>query len=227
MKGTTMINSNLRRPLTLAVAVAVAALCVAACGSSSNAGTTKSTSTAAAAGGTGVAARSKFVACLKAHGVTLPARPPSGGTRPPGTGTGPGSGQRPPGGGGFFFFGGGGAGPAGGAGGAAARGRFDNPKFQAAFKACGGGSFPRRRFTLSHTAVSSFVACVRKHGYKLPAPNFSGKGPVFPAKIESNKAFQAAAKPCVSLLRPPGAPGGAGAAGGAATTSSSTGNAKD
>lgn len=93
---------------------------------------------------------------------------------------------------------------------------------QAAFKACGanfgfgrgGGAFRGR---LSHTAINNFVACVKQHGYNLPAPNFSGKGPIFPRSAETNAKFQAASKACAHLLIP-ARPGG-GSAGGTSTTS--------
>ena len=78
---------------------------------------------------------------------------------------------------------------------------------QAAFKACGAnfgfrggaGGFGGR---ISHTAITSFVTCVNQHGYKLPNPNFSGKGAIFPRSIETNAKFQAAAKSCQHLLIP-------------------------
>lgn len=204
-KGTnsTMNHSRTRRLPALTLAVAVTALSVAACGSSSNTSSasasnpssSSSGSASAAAGGSG-ANRATLAACLKSHGVTLPARragAPAGGTPPGGYG---GGGGRP------GLFGGGGAG-----------GRFaNNPKLRAAFQACGGGrGFGGRRLAPSHAAVTTFVACVKQHGYNLPAPNFSGAGPVFPAGIQTNKQFQAASKPCASDLRPAGAPpGGAG-----------------
>jgi hypothetical protein len=196
----------------LAGTVLVTAIVLAACGSSSNTSSTSSTSSSsrgaasAAAGGATSATRTKFVACLKAHGVTLPNRPPGARRRPNG---GEGGGF----GGGGGFFGGGGAGGAGGAGGPGSR--FNNPKMRAALQACGGGRFPLRRFTPNKAAVTKFVACVNKHGYNLPAPNFSGKGPIFPATIERNKKFQTAARACASDLRPAGAgPAGASGAGG-------------
>lgn len=160
----------------------LACLAVAACGSSSS----SSSSTSAAASGS--TTRTKLAACLKAHGVTLPHRAGPGGGVPPG---GPGGG--PPGG-----FGGGP--PGGGAG------RFgSNPKFQAAFRACG-ANFPRRRVspTLRRAAIQNFVTCVRRHGYKLPAPNFSGHGAIFPAKVATNSKFRAASRSCLTILRAPG-----------------------
>lgn len=202
-----------RRLAALTVIIGIAALGVAACGSSSgsSASSTASGSGAAAAAGSSTAGaavnRSKFAACLKAHGVTLPARPPGARQRPAGGGA-PNGNARPGSGGapGFFF---------GGGGGGAGRGRFaNNPKFRAAFQACGGArNFPRRRATLSHAAVTKFTACVKQHGFTLPAPNFSGKGAIFPASISRNKKFQAAARPCIADLRPAGGPGGAGGAG--------------
>jgi hypothetical protein len=186
-----------RSVLTL-VAGVLACCTLAACGSS-----TSSSSASAAAAGT--SARSKLVACLKAHGVTLPARP--GGFRGGGAGSGGGGGApggRPPGGGGGGgFFGGGGGG-----------GRFrSNPKSQAAFKACG-QSFRGRRFNGASrkVAIENFVKCVRQHGYNLPQPNFSGQGPVFPAKIAKQAKFRTASRFCLRALRPP-PPSGAPASG--------------
>jgi hypothetical protein len=189
---------------------------VAACGSASSSSTTTTTAASAATGGAGGASgggasssrRTALAACLKQHGVTLPARPPgapgggapggappSGGTGTGTTGTGTtgtgttGTSTTPRRG----FFGGGGF--------------ANNPKLRAAFQACGakfgfgaGGRGFRGR--LSHTAITKYVTCVRQHGYNLPAPNFSGKGPVFPANIQNNAKFRAASRACQSLLVP-------------------------
>ncbi len=202
--GITMNHLRTLRLGMLAGTVAVTVLVLAACGSSSNTSSSSLSSgsaASAAAGGSTSAARTKFAACLKAHGVTLPNRPP-GARRRPNSGGGEGGG--PPGGGSGFFFGGGGGG--------AGAGRFNNPKLRAALQACGGGRFPQRRVTPNKAAVTKFVACVKQHGYNLPAPNFSGKGPIFPAAIARNKKFQMAARGCASDLRPAGA-GGSGASG--------------
>ncbi len=93
---------------------------------------------------------------------------------------------------------------------------------QAAFKACGanfgfGGGAGGRGFRgrLSHTAITKYVTCVNQHGYKLPSPNFSGKGPIFPQSIQSNAKFQAASKACQSLLIPARPSGGTGTTSGA------------
>ena len=102
---------------------------------------------------------------------------------------------------------------------------------RAAFQACGarfgfgaGGRGFRGR--ISHASINNFVKCVNQHGYKLPAPNFSGKGPIFPRNIETNAKFQAASRACQSLLIPPrpngsgsGSGGSGGGSGGTSTTS--------
>jgi len=204
-----------RASQTAVVLVALATL-VAGCGSSAS--TSSSTSTSA---GAASSTRAKLVACLKQHGITLPAgrRPGAGappgapgagsGTPPagaPGTGTGTTPSGRPPGGG---FFG---------------RTGANASKFRAAFKACGanfaaGRGGLRRGFNRQN--IQKYVTCVRQHGYNLPEPNFSGNGPVFPANIRTNKKFQTASKACQSLLAPPqgaGSAGGSGGSGGGSST---------
>ena len=216
-----VLDIGSRRAAVVLVTLAAGVL-IAACGSASSASSTTSSTTAsasasgsssgsAAGGGANSARRSQLVSCLKAHGVTLPARP-AGGFRPPagggsgsGTGTtGTGTGTTPRRG---FFFGG---------------GANVSPKMQAAFKACGanfgaGGAGGAFRGRISHTAITSFVTCVKQHGYNLPAPNFSGKGPIFPRNIETNAKFQAASKACQHLLIPARPSGGS--SGGTSTTS--------
>jgi hypothetical protein len=185
------------RPLRTAgtlLTCGLACLAVAACGSSSTSSSSSGSSSAAA----GSASRAKLVACLKQHGVTLPARPAGGSRRPQGSGTGTtGAQRRPPG-----IFG------AGRGSGGGFSGRFSsNPKLAAAFKACGGATgFSGRRFSAAarKTQIDKFVTCVAQHGYKLPQPNLTGNGPVFPTKIESNAKFRSAARPCQSLLAPRG-----------------------
>jgi hypothetical protein len=215
--STTMTHLRTVRLAMLAGTVLITAVVLAACGSSSNTSSSGassgSSSASAAAGRPSSAARSKLVACLKSHGVTLPNRPPGAQRRPSGGG----EGDAPPGGGGGFFFGGPRRGGSGGTGGPG--GRVSNPKFRAAFQACGGGQFQRRRFTPNKAAVTKFVACVKQHGYDLPTPDFSGKGPIFPATISRNKKFQAAARACASDLRPQGAPGASGGGGGSSGNS--------
>jgi len=222
---------NSSRRVAVALAIFAAGGLLAACGSASSgssasaSSSTTASASAAGSGGsggstTGSARRAQLVACLKSHGVTLPARPAGSGPPPgsggsggssggAGTGTGTGTSTTPRRG---FFFGGG-------------PGRANiSPKMRAAFQACGanfgaGGRGFRGR--ISHAAVTSFVTCVKQHGYNLPAPNFSGKGPIFPQSIESNAKFQAAAKSCQHLLvpsRPSGSGSGSGS-GGTSTTS--------
>jgi hypothetical protein len=185
--------------LKLILTVVVLALggLIAACGSASSASktTTSSTTASAAAGGAPNASRrAALAACLKQHGVTLPSRPPgASGGPPPGSGgsngTGSnGTGTTPRGG----FFGGGG-------------GFANNPKLRAAFQACGArfGFGGGQRSRLSRAAITKYVTCVRQHGYNLPKPNLSGKGPVFPSNIRTNAKFQVASRACQSLLTPP------------------------
>ena len=187
-----------RASQTAVVLVALATL-VAGCGSSSS--TSSSTSTSASAASS---TRAKLAACLKQHGITLPAGrrpgagappgvPGAGSGNPPGSGTGTTPTGRPPGGG---FFG---------------RAGGNSSKFRAAFKACG-ANFPAggRRGGFNRQNIQKYVTCVRQHGYNLPEPNFSGNGPVFPANIRTNKKFQSASKACQSLLAPPQGAGGAG-----------------
>jgi hypothetical protein len=223
------VFDNSYRRVAIALATIAAGGLLAACGSassssstSSSSGTTASASAAGSGGSTtGSARRAQLVACLKSHGVTLPARPAGSGPPPGGAGssggssggagTGTGTSTTPRRG---FFFG-------GGPGGAKI-----TPKMRAAFQACGarfgfgGGRGFRGR--ISHTAITSFVTCVKQHGYNLPAPNFSGKGPIFPQKIESNAKFQAAAKSCQHLLIP-ARPNGSGSGSGSGGTSTTSG----
>lgn len=182
----------------LVAAMACCALVLAACGGSSTPrAATTATTAANDAGGNGprfAAAR----ACLQKQGITLPQRPP-GAQRPGGPGGVPGGNLFNPG-------------PGAGAN-AARRAQFNTPAFQAAARKCG---LTLRRFRANpaarRAAINNFVACVRKNGYNLPAPNFSGKGPVFQAAQVNQKdpKFVAASQKCQSLLRPagPGAGGG-------------------
>jgi hypothetical protein len=186
------------RRAVLAVLLVAAAAGLAACGSSSSASSASSSSSAAAGGAGSSAASAKFSACLKSHGVTLPQRgagAPAGGA----------AGGRAPGGrrGGFF-------------GGAGGRGASGSAKDRAAFSACrkdlpqggrsrgGPGSQPTGGGRFSPTALTKFSACVKQHGYTLPKPDTSGKGPVFPRSIESSATFQKAARACSADLRPAG-----------------------
>jgi hypothetical protein len=173
------------RGAVIALAVIAGSCAIAACGSSSSTSTAvaSASSTTSSSGSGGFAARrAALVACLKSHGVTLPARP--AGAVAPGSGTATTAGA---GAGGFFR---------------------NNPNAQTAFRACGAnfGFRGRGRFgRVSHQAIQNYVTCIRQHGYsKMPNPNFSGKGPIFPASIRSNPHFQAASRSCQNLLVRPG-----------------------
>ena len=213
-----LIGKAPRGALLTVVLLALSGL-IAACGSASGSSntTTSSTTASAAAGGAGgpnAGRRAALTACLKQHGVTLPARPAgAGGGPPPGAGGSSGSGTGTNGTTGTTgtgttgtgttprrgFFGGGG-------------GFANNPKLRAAFQACGArfgfGGAQGFRARLSRANITKYVTCVRQHGYNLPNPNFSGKGPVFPANIRGNAKFQAASRACQSLLAPPRPSGG-------------------
>lgn len=78
--------------------------------------------------------------------------------------------------------------------------RINNPKYTAILKDCGTPSKPRlsaKTITIFH----AYTACVVKHGYKLPTPNTSGRGPVFPAGTDRIRRYRKAAAACVSLSR--------------------------
>ncbi len=178
----------------------LAGLLLAACGSSkSTSSTTRSTSAAATSpsptrGAFGARATA-LRTCLKEHGITLPERK----ARP--------QGQRP-------------SGPLGlGAGGG-----FKLPKgvtraqLQEAFKKCGGTIRGGRFGARNPQRLAKFAACMRQNGVDLPAPNTSGKGPVFDTNgIDTTSAtFKKADAKCVGELRPSGAaPGSGPRAGGA------------
>ena len=49
--------------------------------------------------------------------------------------------------------------------------------------------------------LPAWIACIARNGYKLPTPNTSGMGPVFPAAIQRNSTYRAAAERCMSIER--------------------------
>lgn len=193
--------------------------------------------------------RAKLQACLKKEGVTLPTgrggqgggpgdapptrtdgAPPAGADgAPPADGAG-----GPPGGG---LPGGGGGrtgGPAGGGG--AGMSTADREKLQAALKTCGvtapadgAGRRPGRPDVSSaayRKSIEAYVACVKKNGFDLPKPDFSGDGPIFdPGEVDQDDAtFKKASEACQSTLRQGRGTGGNGASGsgsGSGTTTSS------
>jgi hypothetical protein len=201
----------------------LSALAIAACGGSSSSSTTKSTtsSTSTSSAGTSTTAkggstaeRIKLQACLKKHGVTLPAGGFGGGA--------PGSGKTPTG----TPPAGGNAGtrtfpkgtPPAGAGGFRS-GAAGNSKFAKALKACGAsfgggaGGFAGRAGAMgggggtpqiSATVLKKFVACVRTHGYPaMPEASTStnSSGGFFPKRIETDPKFVKASKSCSSILQ--------------------------
>lgn len=82
-----------------------------------------------------------------------------------------------------------------------------------AFQACGvnppsfssGGPPPNVNSSAYRASVNRYVACVKQNGYDLPAPNLSGKGPIFDeSKVNrDDPKFQAASRRCEQLLQPP------------------------
>jgi hypothetical protein len=97
-------------------------------------------------------------------------------------------------------------------------------QLQAAAKKCGGGfpgpgggavHFRRANSPVFRKALATYAACLRQNGVNVPAPNTSGKGPVFSTKgINTNSPqFKSAATKCRGVLfsafRPRGSAPGA------------------
>jgi hypothetical protein len=82
-------------------------------------------------------------------------------------------------------------------------------QFEAAFKNCRGGRAGLlARGTSGYSAafkkeLANFAACMRQNGVNMPAPNTSGKGPVFDtSRLDTTSpAFRAATQKCASHLR--------------------------
>jgi hypothetical protein len=182
---------------------------LAACGSSGSGSSSAGKSSSSSANKAGAPNASRFTAlssCLKKEGITLPSAP-SGAPRQPG---GPGAGA-----------------PGGGAGGFQLPKGVTQAQFQAALKKCGAGNFPQGRAgglnsASARTGLVKYAACLRQNGIDVPAPNTTGKGPVFSTKgiDTSSSKFKAAQSKCQSDLKgafpgsgggtpPPGAPNGA------------------
>jgi hypothetical protein len=202
-------------------AAMLVAIALAACGGGGGSSSTSTTSSKApatnsaakqsptgATGGSALARRTALAACLKKYGVTLPSF----------GGAGAGGGRFPVGAtgatGGRFRFGATGAtgrpgGFSGGAGGFA-----NNPKLTKALQKCGGsagfgglgrfgatGRTGASNFSTSiRTELTSFDACMKKHGETLPAPNLSGTGSVFGNVNQTTASFKAAYAPCKGIL---------------------------
>jgi hypothetical protein len=211
------------RGLTVLGTAALVAIALAACGGGGSSSTSTTSSKAPAtnaadtqgptsttgATGTALARRAALATCLKKYGVTLPSFSGRFGAAG-GTGA---SGRH-------FPFGATGASgrPRGfpGAGG----GFASNPKLAQALQKCGGfrgfgatgrtGAFSTR----IRTELTSFVACMKKHGETLPTPNLSGTGSVFGNVDQTTPTFKAAYAQCKGILtylnqprRPTGATG--------------------
>ena len=167
-----IISSKCRPAAAAALLLVLAGLALAACGGSSKSSTAtaSASATTSTTGGATGATGGRFLAlreCLQKNGITLPKRTP--GTRPS------------PGSGGFL---GGGAGPQLPKG-------VTRAQYEAAVKKCGGGvnggAFFRGgagRFNSSAVkqALAKFATCMRENGVNVPAPNTSGKGPIFNTK---------------------------------------------
>jgi len=193
-----MSNDTLRatKPRALGLLAAVlavgAVLALAACGGSTATGA-KNASASTSTPASGKDRRAALRECLEKQGVKLPSAP-SGGAQQGSPPTGGGSGFTPPAGGA----------PSG----------TSQSKLQEAFRKCGGGSFPGGARPGNSSAfkasLTKFAQCMRENGVSLPAPNTSGKGPVFDTKgiDTSSSSFKSAQSKCRSQLK-----GGFGAGG--------------
>jgi hypothetical protein len=183
--------------------LALATVGLTACGGSSSTTTNAAATGATATGGSSTGSSTstpgvgrggaRFAAmreCLQKNGVALPPRTPGGG-RPPGA---------------IGFLGGGAQLPKG----------VTHVQFEAALKKCGGGGHFLRSGTarfnspVFRQALTKYSECLRQNGVNVPAPNTSGKGPVFNTKglNVASPQFKAATGKCRSALvgalrRPP------------------------
>jgi len=193
-------RNNRSKPAAAALSLLLISLVLVACGGSSS----STPATAAAAATSGARApgtfSSRFAAvreCLAKSGITLPKRTP-GQPRPLGGILG-GARQLPKG--------------------------VTQAQYEAALRKCGlnragpGAASSRLANPAYKLALNNFAACMRKNGESLPAPNTSGKGPIFNTTglNTSSSTFQAAEARCSSILRSGFAPGSPGSGTGTGT----------
>jgi hypothetical protein len=190
--------------LGVALALALGVLVLAGCGGSSGAsGSTTAGSTSESSGAEGdgpvhfeISPEAK--ACLKEKGLempelkTVPSEGPEGGEPPQGGET-PG-GAPPPG-----------AGVQGGERIESMKKAFEEcgvelPEFKGGPAGKGGAPVKSAVF---RRQVKEYAACVRKNGYKLAEPNFSGNGPIFEKFESESPAFKRASAKCQGLLGGP------------------------
>ncbi len=190
------IHSSASKPAIAVAALVLTAFVLAACGGSSakSSSSTNASATSSTAGGSrpGASRFAAFRECLQKNGITLPKRPSGQ--------------QRGPGAGGLLGGAGGGGGPA-----QLPKG-VTRAQYEAAVKRCGGapgragfgaGGAGRFNSPLVKQALDKFAACMRENGVNVPAPNTSGKGPVFNTKglNTASAAFKAAQTRCATVLR--------------------------
>lgn len=209
--------------LMLGLGALVSAGCGGSSGSSSGSTTTASSSGSGGSEGSGSGAEGngpvgfeiseEAKACLKEKGVELPElKTGQGGPPQAGEGGEPPEGFEPPEGGempqgGESFRG---APPAGesGPGGE----RIESMK--KAFEECGvempefksgpaGKGGAPVKSAVFRKQIKEYAACVRKNGYELAEPNFSGNGPIFEKSESESAAFKRASAKCQGLLGGP------------------------
>jgi hypothetical protein len=183
------------RPSATTLSVLGACLTLAACGSSASSSHTSSSSAVAkspatspnSAQGPGSSQFAALQSCLRKQGITLPSVP-TGANRPSGS-AGPGA-------------------PGAGAGGFQLPKGISRSQYQAALKKCGGASFTPGsagafNSATARAALAKYASCLRQNGVNVPAPNTSGKGPVFDTKgiDTSSAAFKSAQSKCQSDIK--------------------------
>lgn len=168
-----MRELDLPLPRGRLITVAASLALLLVAGCGGSSSSSSSSSPGPPSGAPGGTRRAALRACLKQQGVNVP--------------------QRPAGGGGPF-------------GGGAQGQMLANPRFRAALQKCGGrpgaGRF-RRNNPAYRQGLTTFAACMRTNGIDLPAPNTSGRGPIFRlGKLNSaDPKFKTALGKCRPLLQ--------------------------